>query len=213
MTRRMLLTGAIPATILVFAFIAAMVIFKSAEGSLPSRSSEELAAGQRCLDLNTIVKNNPGDVHLDFLFYPDMATLAKRSPIIIRGTVTEQNGVLRTDLPSRRGPSRGVIQTVQVHEVLKGGLQESEITIGHLVSYNDPPISVGCEAILFIRPVENRPNGYITINGPQGKYVLALDEVSPMNPERYGMAVQYRGMSESQFLVEVREAIAQTGNQ
>ncbi|MBF8266675.1 MAG: hypothetical protein HW388_183 [Dehalococcoidia bacterium] len=215
MDRKLFLMRVVPLMALVLGIAGVVIAINSGgtEGSATGFTQEELAAGERCLDLDTLIEDAPGGTYGDYAGARSMQELVAWSPIIVRGTVVAQTGPVETTFPVRQPPVY-VVSTVQVIEVLKGDLQESQITIGHMWDGSHPALPVGCEAMVFMREVDSPyGNDYTAINGPQGEFAIALDQVSPMSPGRFDMTQQYRGMSKELFLHEVREAIALSGGQ
>ena len=214
MVSKLFFTRVLPIMALVSAIAVGVfaVKFLNTDGSEKEFTPEEIAAGEHCLDLDTIIENTPTDSgHIDWVTANSLAELVERSPIIIRGTVVEQEGPLMTEFAIRTSPSH-VVGTflIQVDEVLKGDIQESQIALFDTLAQSNPSVLVGCEAVLFLRQLSGSPY-YVSTNGPQGKFAIALENVSPMAPGRFDMTQHYRGMSREQFLQEIQEDIALAG--
>ena len=213
MTKRTSLLAIFPIPLIIVLAVAGAIAADLRGNSETPVTSEEIAAGEACLDIDTIVENTPSGPMLEYLGADSMATLVEKSPIVARGRVVAEEGPIETDFPVRAPPSY-IVSTFQVTEVLKGDIQEAQITFGHFWNNSHPAVPVGCEALLFLKRVDSpHGNDYTIINGPQGKFILALDRVSPMSQARFGMSAQYRDMSGEQFLQEVRESIALTSGQ
>jgi hypothetical protein len=152
----------------------------------------------------------------DFPIYKDLDELARKSDYIIRGAVVKEDSTTRQVPSGERGPTFHpvIISTVKVDEVIKGTLQESQITLGQIGIETDPAPPKGSQMVLFLRKVDHGvarhpiPYDYFASAGPQGVFLIDFgsNKTTPLGPMIAPTTERYQGVPVSQFLAETRQA-------
>jgi hypothetical protein len=152
----------------------------------------------------------------DFPIYKDLDELARKSDYIIRGAVVKEDSTTRQVPSGERGPTFHpvIISTVKVDEVIKGTLQESQITLGQTDIKTDPAPPKGSQVVLFLRKVDHGvarhpiPYDYFASAGPQGVFLIDFgsNKTTPLGPMIAPTTERYQGVPVSQFLAETRQA-------
>jgi hypothetical protein len=107
-----------------------------------------------------------------------------------------------------------IISTVKVNEVIKGTLQEPQITVGQTSIETDPVPPKGSQVVLFLRKVDHSvarypiPYDYFSLGGPQGVFLIdfSSNKTTPLGPRVAPITERYQGAPVAQFLEETRQA-------
>lgn len=154
----------------------------------------------------------------DYPVPKDLDELARMSDYIISGTVTKEDYTTRQVLAGERGPvfEPTIISTVQINEVMKGPLEESQITVGQAGIEEDPAPPVGSQVIFFLRKIYHSvarhpiPYDYFSSAGPQAVFLIDFEsnKTTPLGIRYAPTTERYQGADVAQFLDEVRQAAA-----